>query len=257
MPFPGGTSDSAISPDGKLIAFTSGGIDTSDIKVWDTARERLVSVTTDGRGHSYPVWAPDSRHLAFRSLVKDGYGLSWARSDGGGQVRTLLEAKLPIIPSSISPDGRRIGYTQISTAGSMEDIWTLSIDKSDPENPKPGAAEPFLQTPGTETHVTFSPDGQWVAYASNDSGAWEAYVGPSPDRAHVRRFQAAADTIPGGRRPRNRSSMRPTMATSWRWTIRSKAAYSPREGRDFGARRELPPISGALHSNLRQTASGC
>ena len=62
----------------------------------------------------------------------------------------------------------------------MEDIWTLPIDPSDADNPKAGTAEPFLQTPGTETHIAFSPDGHWAAYSSNDSGAWEAYVRPFP-----------------------------------------------------------------------------
>ena len=39
---------------------------------------------------------------------------------------------------------------------------------------------PFLQTPFNETAPHFSPDGRWLAYASDESGRWEIYVQPYP-----------------------------------------------------------------------------
>jgi len=38
-----------------------------------------------------------------------------------------------------------------------------------------------VATPFTELHPALSPDGHWVAYASNESGAYEVYVRPFPD----------------------------------------------------------------------------
>jgi Tol biopolymer transport system component len=55
------------------------------------------------------------------------------------------------------------------------------LDLADPDHPKAGKPEPFLRTPGNETAPTFSPDGRWIAYRSNESGNFEIYVRPFPD----------------------------------------------------------------------------
>ena len=54
---------------------------------------------------------------------------------------------------------------------------------SDPDHPKPGKPELFLRTPFDETEPAFSPDGRWIAYASNESGRYEVYVRPFPGGA--------------------------------------------------------------------------
>jgi hypothetical protein len=43
-----------------------------------------------------------------------------------------------------------------------------------------GEAVPFLLTSFDEHGASFSPDGQWVAYASDESGRSEVYVQPYP-----------------------------------------------------------------------------
>jgi serine/threonine-protein kinase len=60
------------------------------------------------------------------------------------------------------------------------DIWTLPLDLSDPDHPRPGAPELFLQTPSDELVPRFSPDGRWVAYRSTESGTNQIYVRPFP-----------------------------------------------------------------------------
>ena len=53
------------------------------------------------------------------------------------------------------------------------------MDVSDPEHPKPGKPELFLRTPPfLEREPAYSPDGRWIAYASNESGPFEVYVRP-------------------------------------------------------------------------------
>ncbi len=39
-----------------------------------------------------------------------------------------------------------------------------------------GEASPIVQTPANELHGRFSPDGLWIAYASDESRRWEVYV---------------------------------------------------------------------------------
>jgi hypothetical protein len=57
-------------------------------------------------------------------------------------------------------------------------------------------AQPFLQTPFTETAPVFSPDGHWLAYMSNESGRNEVYVQPYPGPG--RKYQISTE---GGTEP--------------------------------------------------------
>jgi len=56
-----------------------------------------------------------------------------------------------------------------------QDLWTLPLDLTDPDHPKPGKPEPFLLTPANESVPRFSPDGRWIAYRSDESGNPEIY----------------------------------------------------------------------------------
>ena len=53
------------------------------------------------------------------------------------------------------------------------DLWTLSVaDRK---------SIPFLQTSFNEMHGHVSPDGRWLAYASDESGTWQVYVQTFPE----------------------------------------------------------------------------
>jgi hypothetical protein len=47
--------------------------------------------------------------------------------------------------------------------------WAAPVE-GDPDHPRPGKPEPFLRTPFSELMIAFSPDGRWLAYASNEPG---------------------------------------------------------------------------------------
>ncbi|SPF39809.1 Serine/threonine protein kinase (fragment) [Candidatus Sulfopaludibacter sp. SbA4] len=168
-----------LSPDGRFLAVaipTGGG---PDLHVWDIQRQTLSPLTFNRHANMHPVWTPDSRHLVFESQWNGSYTLWWARADGASEPRKLLESNTALVTSSMSPDGRRVAYYQVS-ADTGSDIWTLPLDLSDPENPKPGTPEPFLRTPSTEGNPAFSPDGRWIAYSSDESRRFEIYVRPFP-----------------------------------------------------------------------------
>src|SRR5205085_2689425 len=84
-------------------------------------------------------------------------------------------------PSSFSRDGKRLAFWQ-RTAAAGSDIWTLSLDLTDPDHPTAGQPEVFLQTPFSEQCPAFSPDGRWISYTSNESGQDEIFVRPFPIR---------------------------------------------------------------------------
>ncbi len=165
-----------FSPDGKKLAFLG---DSQDIYIHDLERGTTSRLTfTDHAGIF--VWAPDGKHLVFRYMAQ-GSGFWWVRSDGSGEPQPLLESGRNIVPDSFAPDGRRLAYQEINPATGA-DIWTLPVDITEPDDPKPGAPEPFLRTPANEQTPRFSPDGRWIAYRSNESGNNEIYVRPFPTR---------------------------------------------------------------------------
>jgi serine/threonine-protein kinase len=137
----------------------------------------MPRLTFTGKANYNPVWAPDGKHIAYDASD----GLWWVRADGAGEPQRLLESK-GVGASSFSPDGRHLIYIG-SSPETKYDILTLPLDLSDPEHPKPGKPEPFLSTPANELYATLSPDGRWMAYASNESGRYEVYVRPFPGPA--------------------------------------------------------------------------
>jgi serine/threonine-protein kinase len=107
----------------------------------------------------------------------------WARSDGAGQPEPLTQSKYRQVPFSFMPDGKRLAFFQFGNGGT--DIWTLPLE-SDGSGLRAGKPEVFLQTPSqkpvTERHPSFSPDGRWLAYSSNESGTNQVYVRAFPDK---------------------------------------------------------------------------
>jgi len=85
-----------------------------------------------------------------------------------------------MVPWSVSPDGRRLAYFEHGP-DSAYDLWTLPLDITDPDHPKPGTPELYLRTPRDKRVPRFSPDGRWIAYRSIESGNEEVYVQPFPD----------------------------------------------------------------------------
>ena len=172
---PGAYYNPAFSPDGRRLAMTVGSNGT-DIFVSDVARGTMTRLTSDGRSDA-PVWTPDGSRIALSSK-RAPPGLWWMRSDGSADPELLIASDHQVVPWSFSPDGRRLLYFEIAP-DSAYDLWILPIDVSNPAHPKAGKPEPFLRTQFNEASPSFSPDGRWVTYFSNESGPNEVYVRPA------------------------------------------------------------------------------
>ena len=168
-----------FSPDGKRLALTVGpqqGI--GDIQVYDWQRDIMTRLTFT-QVNFRAVWTPDGKQIAFGSHSPGASSIRLIRADGAGEAQLLLESKGDPDPHSFSPDGKRLAFAEVG-ANTGDDLWTLPLDVSDPEHPKPGKQELFLRTPFDEVEPAFSPDGRWIAYMSNESGRNEVYVRPFP-----------------------------------------------------------------------------
>jgi Tol biopolymer transport system component len=179
-----------FSPDGKrlAVALFSG---NSGLWILDSERDNFFRVT-GAPGDNYPVWSPDGKHIAYEN---SGTGISWVRSDGSSAPERLMRGERRVLPNSFSPDGKRLAYFGPNPETGA-DIWTLPIDGSDSDHPTAGKPEPFLRTAANELFPAFSPDGRWMAYASDESGELEVYVRPFPGPGGKWRISTAGGTIP-------------------------------------------------------------
>ena len=100
--------------------------------------------------------------------------LFWKLADGTGAAERLTTSRFRQYPSSWSPDGQFLAFHQQPSMASPEvDMWILPLEGE-------RMPQPILQTQFNEEAPTFSPDGHWLAYASDESGRYEVYVRPYP-----------------------------------------------------------------------------
>ena len=141
-----------------------------DVAVADLVRGSVTRLTSEGDNHN-PVWVPGAQQISYVS-AKPGAGKYsiFLRSASGSGAEEPLAADLPalgpVVPMSWAPD-RTVAYSD------GQDIWTLALNGD--RRPRAFAASRFV-----ETTPAFSPDGRWIAYASDESGQFEVYVQPFP-----------------------------------------------------------------------------
>jgi serine/threonine-protein kinase len=177
IPTPGFYLQPRFSPNGQLLVLSKVAHTDRDVFVYDLQRDTMTRLTT-GILAANPVWSPDGRHIAF-GFNSGPPGLGWVREDGTGEIDRLLDGKYTVNPYSFFPDGRRLAYYGIDADARFK-IWTVTLDVSDPDHPRPGKPELFLNTQANVKDPAVSPDGRWIAYESDESGRYEVYVRPFP-----------------------------------------------------------------------------
>ncbi|MEK7409497.1 MAG: hypothetical protein AAB225_30905, partial [Acidobacteriota bacterium] len=171
----GGYVAPAFSPDGRRLALSKAEGGNIDIWICEWERGALTRLTSAPGVDNFPVWAPDGKHIAYSS----GGVIFWVRADGSGGPHKLMESRNRLYPSSFTPDGRHLAFTE-DAPETRYDIWTAPLEGHDSDQPRVGKPELFLRTPFSERYPAFSPDGRWLAYESDESGAHEVYVRPFP-----------------------------------------------------------------------------
>jgi Tol biopolymer transport system component len=125
----------------------------------------------------YAVWSPDAKQIAFASYEEGIWNLHQKPSTGEGSEQKLLEpskSSISRFPCDWSPDGQFLLYISIDPK-TGRDLFVLPLNGSE-RNPVPFANNSFEEQNGQ-----FSPDGQLIAYQSNESGIFEVYVQSFPE----------------------------------------------------------------------------
>jgi serine/threonine-protein kinase len=229
---PGGYNSPSFSPDGKSLALAITAGKSANIWIYSWERDTLTRLTFANELNNMPAWTPDGKRIAYyASTESGGHNISWKRSDGAGEAQRLVEGKNSVIQPSWSPDGRTLAYVEVNpdTSG---DIMTLPMEGDEKTGWKPGAPRPFLNTPFGEFLPTFSPDGHWLAYMSNESGTNEVYVRPFPGPGGKWQISTGGGYVPqwsgNGRELFYRTLENKIMVTSYSATGDSFHAEKPR-----------------------------
>ena len=166
----------SISPDGVKIAATRYGVEPSrDVWIWDTE-----SLSTDrrtfGEDDFAPVWSVDGSTFAFASGRSDAADrdIYVAPQNGSAEATVLYAGEEALYPVSRAPDGSIVVLRRRGDFAS-DDLLLLDAEGQ--------SLEVIVATEFDEANASLSPDGQWLAYTSNESGQEQVIVrhfpGPS------------------------------------------------------------------------------
>jgi eukaryotic-like serine/threonine-protein kinase len=183
---PGVYGNVSLAPNGKSVAVneTDPGSLNTDLWIYELQRDSLRRLTFSPGSNVMPIWNPDASRLTFASIRQLYFDLFIKNSDGAQEEQSLVRDEIDKFPYDWSRDGRYILY--LSGNGSLQYATLPELKTS-----------LFLKAPSAVRNAQFSPDGKWVAYASNETGKWEIYVTSFPEARG--RWQVSAG---GGEQPR-------------------------------------------------------
>jgi serine/threonine-protein kinase len=120
------------------------------------------------------LWTPDGQRLVIERGGTTGSSLFVLPADGSGTPQAISPVG-HFHPAGWSGDGEELVAGRVATPGTGDDIvrWPVA---------KPDVVQPVVETPAAEgiRGAMLSPDGRWLAYASDQTGQQEIWLRPYP-----------------------------------------------------------------------------
>jgi Tol biopolymer transport system component len=157
----------SLSPDGRTaaVAVTDGGRSSVWILDLERGSKRLLAPGAMG-----PVYGRDGVFVTYVSFHGEQFVFSRRRADGTGEEERLFTHTSGWADTlDWSPDGRSLLLRSYSNSRDA-DVWIHSDGKT----------APLLAGPANEWSATFSPDGRFVAFDTDEGGEDSVYLQPFP-----------------------------------------------------------------------------
>jgi serine/threonine-protein kinase len=177
-----------LSPEGSRLALSYYAVGNPDIWIYEIARGTTARLTLDPANDWYPLWGRDGRNLIFVSSRVSPTGLFSKASDGSGADELLLTNSYFRWPSSWSRNGDGLVIEE-DHPETESDIVMLSMDGT-------GALTGVIRDPFDQTNPQVSPDGNLIAYESNESGRIEVYLQRFPEPREKLQISTRGGTEP-------------------------------------------------------------
>ncbi|HET9294807.1 MAG TPA: protein kinase, partial [Gemmatimonadales bacterium] len=181
----------ALSPDGTQIAVSMSGGGGSDIWIKQLSTGAFSRLPFgENSGADRPVWTTDGRGVAFLATRTERRTAWVRRADGSDSARAAARTGTRADEIAFDPLGR---YVILRTEGAGPGTRRLMAV------PTAGDSTPRMLVSSQFDHyaMTLSPDGNWLAYVSEESGTPEVYVRPFPNTDSAR----IAVSVSGGQEP--------------------------------------------------------
>jgi Tol biopolymer transport system component/DNA-binding winged helix-turn-helix (wHTH) protein len=170
VPLPAVPIDSVdIAPDLRQLAMSIESDVGADLWVGDVQRGAVSKLSTDGNSVS-PAWHPGGLEIAFAYSKAGPFNLFTRPADRDAAPRPLIESEWNQVPTSWSPDGRRLAFTEYHPLTGA-DVWIVDVVTRQRRQ--------VVRTLFDESNARFSPDGRWLAYMTNESGRWDVFIRPA------------------------------------------------------------------------------
>jgi Periplasmic component of the Tol biopolymer transport system len=176
-----------LSPDGRRIAVTITDEGKSDVWIRDVSNGTISRLTSSNTAGS-PAWSPDGSRIYYLALDnKDRYAVWVQQADGGAEAQRISGAGTGASGLTVAPDGKSVAFGAYTD--NSWNIFHASLDAT-------GVAKPFVATPANEISPQFSPDGKWLAIASDQAGGIETFIYSYPIPSARVQISAGGGTEP-------------------------------------------------------------
>jgi Tol biopolymer transport system component/tRNA A-37 threonylcarbamoyl transferase component Bud32 len=161
-----------LSRDGKQAAIDRPDpeLTTGDIWLLDLNHGLVSRFTSDPAYEINPVWSPDDTEVVFSSSRRGPWNL-YRKKVAGPQEEPVRASERDQYANDWSRAGNLLVYEEVA-GPSQRDLWALPLSGGDPF--------PLANTQFDERHGAVSPSGRWLAFISNETGAYELYVQSFP-----------------------------------------------------------------------------